>query len=965
MEREQNNIMANDIRTTTLRIEMPSAGYTVSRTKASFMVFVLLLFVIVILTLSVFVTRSPNIDRCSVSTDRLPEPVENTEKQPYHGRLPQTMQPTHYKIKLTPYLDAEDGENQFRFDGRVEISTTSLQNSRKITLHGRNLDIHRDSLQITDDDSNTLSVKTIAFDKLYDFITIETYDEIQANRNYVIGMEYKGTLNNSDQLGFYVESYKVGNDTRYIALTQLETLYARRVFPSFDEPRYKARFDITIKHRVGRIALCNMPSIRNESDGEWMVVTFDTTPIMSTYIIAMAITDFKSRETTTKQGVLFRVWSQEELIDSAEYALHVGSQMLDYLNDLWGIPYPLPKLDMIAAPDFAFGAMENWGLVIYVHHLMLYNKTTQAPDTALAVANIIGHELVHQWFGNLVTLEWWKYTWLNEGFARYFEFMAVDFVEPSWDIFNQFYQNEVTFDAMESDAIASAHPTIMDVGWDVDIWKLFDSRGYERGASMNQMMRYFLGDAFMDGLRNYLKHNQYKNTETDDLWHYLTEASIGSTNIDVKEVMDPWLFQTGFPVVTVTRTSKTTAVATQRMYVEDKNRLPDLGNKWHIPLTYTHSGRLDLENPEHVWLKPEDESALLELFDAKGGDWLLVNIQQYGFYRVNYDPDSWDKLIQQLTTDHEVIPVKNRAALIDDVFSLSRSLDVDAVTSLRLAEYLQFETENYSPWGTAIEHFDYLKNKLERTAAYGFYKKYLRRLIKPLYDELGWDFTYDDQLEYHLRRTAVEFACYAEDEDCLSTVAQKHKEWVKEDTHHDGIPTEILDVVLCDAIEFGSEDDWQVLLETLYHVSSDVTLSHLSQALKFALSCTRDYTLVKRYLEESLELDDDFSIISYVRDNSVVGYHLAWQFVMSKFDLLVSLNEKNAYELVWTFAVKMNSKKDLLEMEQFGREYNDMPKYVVNDFYEALDIIKFNIAWMDKNYKNVYRWLKRREGGNG
>ncbi|XP_077988276.1 aminopeptidase N-like [Glandiceps talaboti] len=952
----ENNIMANDIRTTTLKIEMSHEGYVVSKTKVSFVVFVILLFVVVILTLAVLVTQNVWKDICNEPIASLPLQSKSAKRE-FEGRLPNTLRPINYKIKLTPYLDVEDAEKQFLFDGELVMQVECQANTRRITLHANELNIDEDTITISDKNNNLLSIRAITMDDLYEFLIIDIHEEMTTNEDYRIEMNYMGTMNNSDYLAFYISTYNHGNATRHVALSQLEMSYARRVFPCFDEPLYKATFDITITHRIGRIALSNMPRIRNESNGDWMTVTFGTTPVMSVYTLAIAVIDFPYKETTSVSGTKVRVWAREEMIENAEYALRVAADMLDFLNDLFLIKYSLPKLDMVAAPDFSFGAMENWGLVFYAELRMLYNKTSETPTEAQSVANIVGHELVHQWFGNLVTMEWWEHTWLNEGFARYFEYVAVDAVEKSWDIFNQFFQNDITFHAMARDVESDAHATIMNVGWHNEIRRMFDSRGYERGASMNQMMKSFLGEeAYMEGLRQYLQSFMYKTTVTDNLWHHLTEASIGRTNIDVKKVMDPWLHQTGFPLVTIKRTSDVTAIADQTVCVDNPNMSLDFGQKWYIPLTYTHSGRLTLDNPEHVWL--EKGSVPLELFGGQDEDWILANINHYGFYRVNYDEDNWNKLIVQLNTDFTVIPLRNRVALLDDAFSLSHSLDIDAVIALKLTEHLQRETKNYSPWSCVMIHFTFLKNMLERTPSYSYYKKYLRRLIKPVYEELGWNFTYHDHVTYHLRRTAVELACFAENPDCLDRLVDAFDNWADgQDLHR--VPNNMLDMVLCDAIEFGTEEDWEFLFGLL---NESISIQYF---LKYALSCTKDYTLIKRYMEESLALGDVFDIITNIRDNSLIGYHLAWDFVMDNFEFLVQLDENKAFYLVWSFAKKMNEDKDLLLLKDFGREYNDMPESVVDSFYEALQIVEWNVAWMTKNYNNVYDWLKQAEGGKG
>ncbi|XP_002741617.2 aminopeptidase N-like [Saccoglossus kowalevskii] len=595
---------------------------------------------------------------------------------------------------------------------------------------------------------------------------------------------------------------------------------------------------------------------------------------------------------------------------------------------------------MLAAPEFRFGAMENWGIVIYAEQRMLYNVSSDNPPTGQQVAMIIGHELVHQWFGNMVTMDWWSDTWLNEAFASYFEFVAVDEVEPTWDIFEQFFQGDATFMALQDDAEADSHPTVMDVGWLPDIWKMFDSRGYQRGACMARMMQAFLGDeVFYEGLRNYVRDFMYKNAISDDVYRYLTEASIGRSNVDVKEVMDPWMLQKGYPLVTITRTTDTTAVADQKPYSNDPNG-EGFGPSWYVPLTYTHSGRMIVDNPKHVWMRKS--SADLELSDAEDDDWILGNINQLGFFRVNYDADNWEKLIAQLIEDHKKIPLANRAALVDDVFSMSQSMDIDAVTALRVGYYLKKE-EDYTPIKAVIIHLDFFKSMLERTTAYGYYKKYIQNMFRPMYDKLGWNFTYENHVDYHLRKSAVESACYTDYGPCIDTATSIYKRWIDGQGEYK-IADDIIEVVMCSAIKAGTENDWRFALSMLHSTS--------------ALACTKDFTLIKEYMEESLHMSDIFTTLGYIKQQSAIGYHLAWEFLMDNFELLVHVKEESAYKAVWEFAGNMNRGKDLAMLEQFGRTYSHMPSLEVSSFYQSLNKVKLNIAWMDKNYNAVYDWLK-------
>ncbi|XP_077977893.1 aminopeptidase N-like [Glandiceps talaboti] len=953
-------------------------------------VLVLVLFIVVVLLVYFL---HPGWSCPNADDNGLPTAQPQTQK-PFEGRLPDTLKPTNYRIKIQPYMDEEDGDKRFLFDGEVDISMKCEKSTNVITLHALKLDIDEDTVRVNEIDTNEdFGVKDISTNEEYEFLIIKTKKKLEADKQYMLSINYVGILNNSDIVALYLNVYQTGNDTRYAVASQLENSYGRRVFPSFDEPAMKATFDIIIKHRTIRSALSNMPVIRNETDGDWNTAYFDRTPVMPNYLVAVVVSDFVYKEKTTQSGVKFRVWSRPEMIDATDFSLDYGVKTLEYFENLWNISYSLPKLDMVALPVLRFGAMENWGLVLYKEKFMLYDKNVHTPVRVQSVAGVVAHEIVHKWFGNLVTMAWWSDTWLNEGFARHFQCVAIDQFLPEWEFYDQFYQDSVTIKAFNDDASSDSHATVRpDVGWEKDLWGQFDTRVYERGSQIIMMMRSFLGDTIVyDAFRSYLRKYSYGNTYSYDLWNALTEtAKESGVNIDMKEVMDPWLLQLGFPVVTITRKDDTTAMIEQKMFVLDReDEIPDapedLNYIWYIPLTYIHAGEslTPSNGPSLAWLNGTLTGAF-NLNGATADDWVLGNIYQHGYYRVNYDLDNWSKLISQLGTDHEKIPIQNRAALIDDVFNLARSGDVDVVLAFEVSDYLGNE-EGYSPWKAAISNLEYIRNMLEKTPSYGNLEIYGRELIKPIYGLYGWNFQESDNedenhVKYHLKVEAIKLSCDFNDEDCVKKATKSYSDWMK-NKQNNGIPPDIRALTLCTAIRHGGQDDWDFAYRELKKTTDESLIDDITSGL----ACTEQVWLLQKYLNDYFqryinetavvteggdsdfvisisEVDEDidfYKVIEKVREQSTIGHMVAKEFSIYHFDDLRARDAdgSKSFPLIWELADRMNSKSQQMQLEDFARKHNDMPDDQVAMFYKAVRKVKANIRWMERNYNDLEEWL--------
>lgn len=427
---------------------------------------------------------------------------------------------------------------------------------------------------------------------------------------------------------------------------------------------------------------------------------------MSTYLVAFSINDFEFKESVVKMtnDVTFKIWARRDALDQVciifyffflffisvltvfalkvDYAKYIGPKVLKFYEEYFDIKFPLPKMDMIAIPDFSAGAMENWGLVTYRETALLFSPNVSSSSSQHRVASVIAHELAHQWFGNLVTMKWWTDLWLNEGFATYVASLGVDFLHPEWNSFQE-ESVENTLGIFKFDALKNSHPVSVPIGDPSEISQIFDKISYEKGSSILRMMHRFLGEkTFRAGLTNYLRKHTYGNAEQDNLWESLTEEAYKNDALPkpltVKQVMDTWTLKTGFPLVTVNRDYKTgTADITQIRFLSDTVRARnELDVCWWVPLSYTTASELDFNNTHPKdWLACDENEAsvpktIKDLPNAS--DWVIFNIDLSGLYKVKYDEKNWNLLIEQLAgPNYDKIASSNRAQLLDDALDLA------------------------------------------------------------------------------------------------------------------------------------------------------------------------------------------------------------------------------------------------------------------------------------------------------
>ncbi|MBM2819622.1 MAG: peptidase rane alanine aminopeptidase [Nitrosarchaeum sp.] len=439
--------------------------------------------------------------------------------------------PVNYRLEFEPIF------KNFTFNGKETITIDCTEYVNSITLHCAELKIQSCNIM----HAKTLQKAVIKTNAKKEEVTITIKNKIRGQA--FIEIEFTGELNDR-LLGFYRSQYKQNGETKYLATTQFEAADARRAFPCWDEPQVKATFDISIIAENKFTAISNMPVISKKQIKNKVLYTFAKTPVMSTYLIYLGVGEFEYLSSNIGKTQV-RVITTKGNKSKGKYSLELGKKLLVSYEKYFGIKYPLPKLDLIAIPDFAAGAMENWGAITFRETILLYDPRTSSTKTKQYIAEVISHEIAHQWFGNLVTMKWWNDLWLNESFAT---FMATKFVTkfyPEWDLWNQFIEDAMNT-AMGLDSLKTTHPIDVKVNKPSEIREIFDAISYDKGGCVLRMLEHYVGESnFQKGLKNYLYNFKYKNAEGQDLWNAIGKIS----KMPVSKMVSTWLTQPGFPVV--------------------------------------------------------------------------------------------------------------------------------------------------------------------------------------------------------------------------------------------------------------------------------------------------------------------------------------------------------------------------------------------------------------------------------
>eukprot|EP00485_Elphidium_margaritaceum_P006713 CAMPEP_0202691708 /NCGR_PEP_ID=MMETSP1385-20130828/6352_1 /ASSEMBLY_ACC=CAM_ASM_000861 /TAXON_ID=933848 /ORGANISM="Elphidium margaritaceum" /LENGTH=913 /DNA_ID=CAMNT_0049347151 /DNA_START=33 /DNA_END=2774 /DNA_ORIENTATION=+ len=646
--------------------------------------------------------------------------------------LPSNIRPTHYFLSYSS-VDLE----KFTFAGRVEIDLDVRESCSSITLNAAELEFLKVSVGQNNNNNNStpdidIDIDTLRYDAKKEQMTIALPFKLQSSVEYKLVIEFTGVLNDKMK-GFYRSRYKLSDGSDgWCGCTQFEATDARRAFPCWDEPAVKAKFTVQMTAPKCLTVLSNMPvvSTHDIDDPQQHVVAFDTTPVMSTYLLAWVIGEFESIQSRTQRDVLVRVWTTMGNKSKAQLACDVACRCLDFYESYFGINYPLPKLDMIGVPDFAAGAMENWGLITYREVALLCDAQSSSLRARQYVVIVVCHELAHQWFGNLVTMEWWSQLWLNEGFACFCEYLSADALFPQWRMWNTFLLSEYGR-AFELDAMSTSHAIEVEpLNTAAEAEEMFDSISYCKGAAVIRMLEAFIGkDAFRSALHKYLSLYKYQNAVTNDLWQFLAQESKQAIGL----IMQNWTRKQGFPLISASRTSDDKLTLSQKRFLisggsaDEEQKQEEMTVIWNVPLNVRIDGQV------HKLLLDAREKT----FDiASDAQCVHINADSTGFYCCRYD----EPLLRALNSNLGSLSVMDRVALLRDARALACSGSVQA--TLQLLEIVRAsanETE-YAVWKQVLEAMHDIVHIVDEDAVtVDHLNAIMQRVLRDVYDTLGFD----------------------------------------------------------------------------------------------------------------------------------------------------------------------------------------------------------------------------------
>src|SRR5437870_2116465 len=854
------------------------------------------------------------------------------------GKLPKEVVPTDYSIRIVPNIDA------LKFNGTETVKLDVRNPVHRLVLNALEMEISDASL-----DGKTLPKSAIQIDSQNELIILALPSELAAG-NHRLALSFSGKINQQGKVLFYMRYQEQGSPAaagkKIMLGTQFEATDARRFFPCWDEPAFRARFQLTTVVPENWVAVSNMPIESEKKIAGGKEVRFAATPPMSSYLnvfVAGELDLIESRSGPTQ----IRVIATKGKAELGRYALEATAQILKYYNDYFGAPYPLPKLDQIALPGGFGGAMENWGGITYYESALLFDPKNSSAETKQDIYEVLAHEVAHQWFGDLVTMAWWDNLWLNEGFASWMGTKCTAHFNPQWEVW---LRRNLPRDptrrvgiakeqAMEGDARSTTHPIQQPIATEAEANSAFDDITYKKGQSFLRMLESFLGeDIFRDGIRQYIATHKYSNSTTADLWNALSEAS----KKPVGEIAAGWTEQPGFPVVKVKRKEGNKVSLTQERFTVNFRNAPLL--EWKIPLTYAVVG----EAPATLLMANKTGN----LQNIPTDQALKLNVNGAGNYRVEYDEPSWNLLLQALSE----LDVEDRVNLLSDAWALVQANRAPVSLYFELVEKLPASTE-LAEREQLINMLDFINRLLVGSSEREKFQRYARSLLRPTFETLGWDpKAVEPPAAGNLRASLITALGDLNDQKIIAGCRERFAKYL---TSPESLAPDLRPPVLAIVGRYADEKTWN----QLHELGLKTTSVEEKQNYYNALAGATDPKLVNKALPIALtdELPTSravFLVATVARESD--HPEIAWDFAKANMKaLLAKADAAGANRYAPSLFVFFSEDSRANELKTYAK--TNLPATSAPEVAKAVDEIQFRSEFKARLAGQLGAWIDKQK----
>ncbi|EPX72573.1 aminopeptidase Ape2 [Schizosaccharomyces octosporus yFS286] len=866
------------------------------------------------------------------------------EKDENRNVLPKNVKPIHYDLSLYPDLET------FAYGGNVNVSLDVIQDSDTITLHGINLRILSAALEWG---HQTIWTNNVTYRD--ERIILQFSSIVPANSVAVLKLAFTGVISKGME-GFYRSSYvDADGKTKYLATTQMEPTSARRAFPCWDEPALKATFSIDITAKSNYTILSNMNINEEVIKDDMKTARFAKTCRMSTYLLAWIVAELEYVECFTPgkhcPRLPVRVYTTPGFAQQGKFAADLGAKTIDFFSGAFNEAYPLPKCDMVAIPDFEAGAMENWGLITYRLSAILVSEDSAA-TVIQRVAEVVQHELAHQWFGNLVTMQFWDGLWLNEGFATWMSWFSCHNFYPEWKVWESYVTDELQ-SALALDALRSSHPIEVPIIHEYEINQIFDAISYSKGSCVIRMISKYVGeDVFIRGIQKYISRHRYNNTITEDLWAAISEES----GQDISTMMKCWTKSTGYPVISVSETKEGKLHIEQHRFLSTGDVTPeDDKTLYWVPLKLKtiKDGKPTVDEK----LVLSERSVELPL-SQESRDAYKLNSEQSGIYRVQYTADHLKKLAKVAVEKPEFLSVEDRAGLIADVASLSRAGYGNVSSTLDLAKTWK-EEPSFVVFTEILARLNGIKSTLrfEKPEIVEALKKFILEISSVKAHKLGWSFdSSDDHISRQFKSTVFGFAGVNGDKKVVSDAIKMFEAYAAGDKK--AINDNLRSSVFIIAVRHGDPKCWDQLLD-IYKKSNDPYVR---------TNCLRafGYTENDEYIEKTLQLaldpivkEQDLYLVLSSLSSHKKGVVNMWKFATTHWEQILKrlpIAGTMRGHVVRIITGGFTHKSDIETIKKFFA--NQDIKLYERALQQSLDSISSSSSFIEKSLTDITEWLK-------